>query len=612
MLLLLLLGLTRTALADSAVWQEAQKLKLSSSAQWLALLHYPKDPRAPQVSYIDDSDFFLSVDGHREPALELEATLQFFTENPKGLCRYPARYRWLSSVLGFGAPGDPETQCPEYSTWLRDMNATDLVIVFASSYVNSPSSMYGHTFLRFDPPNLGESTPLLSYALNFGAEVDDSDNGFIYAWRGLAGGYPGVFAANPYMTKAKEYTRLENRDLWEYHLDLSTQEVRFVLAHVWELEKVNFDYYFLDENCSYRLLELIEVARPDLDLTHEFDWFAIPIDTVKAVQQAGLIDRTYYRPSNQAVVSAHIRTLTRKEQRLAQRIASGESDINSPEFLALDEPAQNRVAYTAYKFLRYQVNEETRSENIASRSYQLLRFLAGRELGDLADTEPDTPIDPLAGHGTMLLGAYAGADDGSWYTDLEWRLAYHDLLDNIAGYPLDTSLNMGRLVVRQREGDGLQLQRLDLIEITSTPPRDSFYKPLAWRFNTGFERQWTDGDDELVFQLNGGVGLSYMSLFGGRLASFALARAEYNEGFRDGKVDAAGGGALMYLLQGEWINTLLQLESMHFIGGTDRQLLQFQQNYSLTTNQAIRVHVKRSIDDSKGYNEAGIGYRYYF
>ena len=36
---------------------------------------------------------------------------------------------------------------------------------------------------------------------------------------------------------------------------------------------MNFDYYYFDENCSYRLLELLEVARPGTELTDEFSHF---------------------------------------------------------------------------------------------------------------------------------------------------------------------------------------------------------------------------------------------------------------------------------------------------------------------------------------------------
>ena len=53
------------------------------------------------------------------------------------------------------------------------------------------------------------------------------------------------------------------RDAWQ------VEETARMVEHVWELRQVRFDYYFFDENCSFRLLELLEVARPSLRLTDQ-------------------------------------------------------------------------------------------------------------------------------------------------------------------------------------------------------------------------------------------------------------------------------------------------------------------------------------------------------
>ncbi|MGI9292009.1 MAG: Lnb N-terminal periplasmic domain-containing protein [Gammaproteobacteria bacterium] len=592
--------------------EQAAEQQLAEQREWLSLLHYHDPGLGSPETYVDDDSFFVSPDGGTDAVAELNATLKLFSSEPASRCRFPARFSWLSTQLDFSGLPVSTAECQEFEAWRSTVNASDVVIVFAASYLNSPSSMYGHTFLRFDPPNVEQDSPLLSYALNFGATVTGNEASLLYAWRGIAGGYPGQFSANPYMTKIKEYTRLENRDLWEYHLNLTESEVNQMLAHVWELDQIVFNYYFFDENCSFRLLELIEVARPDLDLTSEFGLVAIPLDTVRAVEQAGLIEKVYYRPSNQTIISHNLTLLSRQEQRMALHLSDDISILESSEFLALSPEQQGQVAYVAYKYLRYEVNEEQRSEEMADRSFELLRFMARGEPGVRERQQPPQPLNPLEGHGTSMLSVGGGAEDGNWYADYEWRLSYHDLLDEIDGYPADTSLNMGRFVIRQREGDGFQLQQIDMVEITSTPPRDEFYKPLSWRTSVGVDRQWTNGDDELAYQANGGVGLSYRSLADGRLVLMLRSRAEYNDGFRDSKFDVAGGGSVMYLRQHPVGSTLLQFESLHFIGGTDRQLIEAQQNFVLTPNHALRLHIKRKIDESDGYNEAGLSYRYYF
>src|SRR5688500_15186877 len=141
--------------------------------------------------------------------------------------------------------------------------------------------MYGHTLLRVDAADQDERTRLLAYSISFAAATNET-NGLIFAVKGLFGGYPGVFAMLPYYVKVREYSDLENRDLWEYELDLSPEELERVLRHAWELLPAYFEYYFFDENCSYHLLALLQVARPDLELTAPFRLWALPVDTVRS------------------------------------------------------------------------------------------------------------------------------------------------------------------------------------------------------------------------------------------------------------------------------------------------------------------------------------------
>ena len=130
--------------------------------------------------------------------------------------------------------------------------------------------------------------------------IGEENGGILYTFKGLFGGYEGYFSDGPYYEKVKEYSRLDNRDVWEYTLNLNEEETDRMLAHLWELKDINFDYYFFDENCSFRLLELIEVARPSVNLLDGFSVYAIPLDTVLVVDDADLIDTSYYRASNQS------------------------------------------------------------------------------------------------------------------------------------------------------------------------------------------------------------------------------------------------------------------------------------------------------------------------
>jgi len=105
-------------------------------------------------------------------------------------------------------------------------------MVFPTAHINSPASMYGHTFLRVSS---NHDTPLISNAINFAAKTNDT-NGLIFAYKGLFGEYEGRYSILPYYEKIKEYNNLEQRDIWEYDLDLTQEEINRLVLHTFELK----------------------------------------------------------------------------------------------------------------------------------------------------------------------------------------------------------------------------------------------------------------------------------------------------------------------------------------------------------------------------------------
>lgn len=268
----------------------SRELRLSESREWHRLMHYTSNLITPGVHGLADARrFYLAPDGKTNPQSELEATLaSFFSDvqetdtkqNPQ--CAFIARYHWLDSRLSFDPVRMHRQPCRRFREWRETLNPLGVTLIFPTAYINNPSSMYGHTLLRIDAKDQDEKTRLLGYAINYAANTDET-NGVAFAINGLFGGYPGTFSIMPYYLKVREYSDMENRDVWEYELNLSPEEVDRLLMHAWELGPIYFDYYFFDENCSYYLLELLEAARPDLDLTSKFRWWAIPSDTVREI-----------------------------------------------------------------------------------------------------------------------------------------------------------------------------------------------------------------------------------------------------------------------------------------------------------------------------------------
>ncbi|MEH6825116.1 MAG: DUF4105 domain-containing protein [Motiliproteus sp.] len=498
----ILLGLLLPAVAFVSPAAETTPAQLP---YWQRLLHMNEAGQ----SRVDDPGFFLAATGAGSAERELQATLnaadQVSSEDPNAhpLCRFPARYRWLEETGQLPTGIRQGLDCPDYNAWRTRVNATRLSLIFPAAYMNSPSSMYGHTLLRFDPPESASESLWLSWALNFGANINSADNSILYVYKGLFGGYPGQFNMMPYYRKIQEYNRMENRDMWEYPLDLSAAEVDRLLEHVWELKEVNFDYFFFDENCSFQLLELLDLIRPEARLTQGFDLHAIPADTVRAVVRAGIAGEVIYRPANRTQFDALVATLSPREQHAVVRLSQAPASPTA-FFTQLPAPKQSLLAQAGYDYLRLQKDGEVRDEEANKRSYQLLQMI--NQLPRVAVPQAKKPADPVDGHFSGLARIGMGQRDQRTYGVLGYRAAYQDLLDADAGFPRGAQLQMGALELRHYSGGTLKLESLELVSIRSLSLRDRLFQPWSWQAKAGLERVYTDtqNSDSLVSQITAG------------------------------------------------------------------------------------------------------------
>ena len=286
----------------------ARRAGLWEDPGWLRLGHWRRTRKGGFESEVDGTPFFRALRGRTDPRAELEATLRaFFDDRPvadelsDAQCRYPARFAFLAGRLGVDLARLPPRRCPRFEAFLERIRPRSATLVFSSYYLNNPASAFGHTFLRFnkdDAARAGREWELLDYGVDYSATVD-TKNAVLYAVKGLLGLFRGQFNHYAYYYKVREYADAESRDLWEYDLALAPGEVALLAAHLWELGGTYFDYWYLDENCSYHVLGALEAAAPRLSLLeHVGRHVVIPADTVKALfRNPGLVRGVHYRPS---------------------------------------------------------------------------------------------------------------------------------------------------------------------------------------------------------------------------------------------------------------------------------------------------------------------------
>jgi hypothetical protein len=290
--------------SDSAL-ATARMMNLARSPEWLRLVHYRPTSWGGVASDVDGREFFLASRGKEDPEAELDATIRAFYMPPIGgkedehaVCRFPARFLWLNEQLRF----EGALQRPACDALARyGASSVEAVsVVYASNYLDNPASAFGHTFLhlkRRNPEGSGQSNDRADYGIDYTA-TPDTTNPLLYAFKGLTGMFPGYIRLHSFEYKIREYGNYEARDLWEYDLLLTRNEVNLLALHLWELAAAHIDFFYLTGNCSFQIIAALEAAAARLDLLSHVRAPVNPADTIKAlVSVPGLVSGVTYRPS---------------------------------------------------------------------------------------------------------------------------------------------------------------------------------------------------------------------------------------------------------------------------------------------------------------------------
>ena len=604
-------------------------LRLHERREWNRLLHYTKNLLTPGVHGLADARrFYLAPDGKTNPQAELEATLASFfsgiqetdaVQNPQ--CQFIARFAWLDEQLGFDPERMPRQPCKRFHEWRDTLNPQGVTLIFPAAYINNPSSMYGHTLLRIDGKDQDEKTRLLAYAINYAANTNET-NGIAFAINGLFGGYTGTFSIMPYYLKVREYNDLENRDIWEYELNLRPEEIDRLLMHLWELGPIWFDYYFFDENCSYYLLEVLEVARPDVDLTGRFRWWAIPSDTVRAVvEQKGLLKRTAYRPSNATLIQHRLGLMDKNERSLSYRMSRGLVKPEDAQIVALPAVERARVIEVSYDYLNYL--RTTGRKPVEEPATLARELLVARSHLAVDTDDPPVPVPevrPDQGHGTSRLALGAGRRDGANFVELRGRPTYHDLMDAEGGYARGAQIEFFDFGLRDYDKDiGLRVEDIRPVTIVSIAPRNEFFQPLSWKFDTGWaRRRIADGSEPLVFGVQGGSGLAWTvpdplksnTLVYAFIESTLQVDRRLDSGFALGAGPSLG---VQSDLGPRWRAAVYLSGQRYFAGDTDTSWSAgLRQRYTFDTNHALRLDLSHERQEKQSWNAAMISLDWYF
>jgi len=499
---------------------QANKQQLGNHEHWRKLLHYPANQNRlfrAQKSDVISGDFFLTANGSTDPSAELNATIKAFflpavaDVNQHALCRFPARYAWLRSQLDWTNTQPPKIHCDQFEAWSLRGKVTGISLIYATGYLSNPASLYGHLLVKFNTADSATTGKLLDPSLSYGAIVPKNENGLLYAYRGLFGGYDAGFSHDKFFLHNHNYGETELRDLWEYELNLSPDERDEIVAHSWELLHVRFQYYFLGDNCAYRVADLLGIVI-DEPLLPNTPW-SIPstvIDKLMLINrdERPIVSRVEHMPSRQHRLYEKYASLNYDQQKIVRSIIENPTTLNSQ--LGAQESVPDKIAELETLFDYYEFRAADSMDKTRYRPQKQQLLVERLRLPPLDISWPKLePAPPHEGQPPFQLQT-ALLNNSRFGPGLElgMRPAYYDILALDTARVPYSSLTMFDLKLLYAD-DHIRLRSLNLLAIenmnisTTDLPGDGGY---AWKLRSGFEQQDLSCYQCTVFFAEGGIG----------------------------------------------------------------------------------------------------------
>ncbi len=609
----------------SHYWPSEDEItRISESKEWLRLLHY----RAPFLrkarSDVASEEFFLSPEGRKDPRQELIETLKVALSlelasaparglsQPK-LCAIPARIDFLKRVFGEKFTQSlARIECTDFEEWKKGLSAKSVSLVYSSAYPNNPASMFGHTFIRLDRKagggdDLTREMDLFSYGVNFSASVPADENQFRYAIWGLFGGYHGKYDLKPYYQKLNEYAYGESRDLWEYHLNFSEPETDQLVRHIWELYSSGyFTYYFLDENCSFQMLTLIEAVKPEWNISSGFPLTVVPIASVKKLtEQPVMVDSVSLHPSLRAQREKAYDGLSERDQDRVQVLFRGENEIANEDTAAILDALIYSLNYE--KKMNEGVGE---NRSLLMRSALLARSQRGHSKSERNSKNFADEKRPDLSHGSSRftfsggVSSQGGLDQSK--TGALGRFSFsafeHDVLNRSNSFNPFSELKLFRFEFEKLERENFRFREARLVETASFAPFIPFDPQKSWRVALGWGRvndlpERTGGG---VWRADGGYGLGTY-FFSRRNLVYGLAAGELEAGSALTKAARfSAGGELGLLLTPAPDRYFIQARALalhDFVGEVNTRLrwrMEVSQAYAFAQNYDVRILLSRN------------------
>jgi len=583
--ILSLLWAQGTLFATENFTQKALELHLQDTKYWHKLLHFENN----QSSIVTPS-FFFANDGKTNAKNELIATIQNFEKNSENICYFPARYDFLHKHLKLTL----HAQCPQLDEYIQE-NYKEISLIFTAPKYNAPASIFGHTFLKI-------YSDTIPYAVNYAAHIPDVST-FNYVYGGLSGKFYSHYKLLAYNSKAYEYKEEEYRDLVEYKLKLSKEQIKHIMLHLYEIKETQEYYYFLSKNCSSEILKLLDFRDESSHLSQELHSVTIPINIVTILQNNHLLKNIAIHYSKMKNFYRLVNQLTRKERALLEKIISFQATVRELKHTPMTQKEKAKIVQAAISYFEMHKEKKEFQKSLST----LFKLITLKNSLHIQSKEPIKILkkNPISDKFHKIFIAQKYSRKRLQETIIGTRALYKSRFDLLDDIEQKGSIELLELAIRHDTQNNYTLDHFTLINLESIAPSNAFFTNITNKIKIGSKRLFYH--DTLYSYANVSLGYSRA------VSNTIKLNTHLQSGIYYYNTTLASLGlhtALIYNFHNHYL--------LNFSGSYDA-FTHGVQAKALTLSQTLRVTHATTLDallsykkDTKPYQEAQIQLNFYF
>lgn len=457
----------------------------SDTNQWQNLLHYNSK------NYIQDSKFYITSKPHNIEE-EFNQLFKLLNSSKKNdyVCKFPDRANYISK--NFNIPISFE-HCDELNKFIDEIKGESISVVYASSYVNSPISYFGHTFLKIDKKN----NPMFSYTVSYAAHINTTKPLVNTLNNALFGKLSGQYLIKPYFRLVREYSDIEQRSLISYKLNFSEDEKLQLYYHLYTLRDIDIEYGFFKENCADAILWLLDISKYRA-IQKQTKFYITPMESMSLIEKKYTIVKKDKTSSIVEKLTSKYISLTNEEQDIFNKLKYSDNPIQEYDKLSISDSSKENISYMLNGFNELEFLKFNKSPN----NYLELQRVA-RDV-DSFTLDFNQTIDNQS---SKIIFSFIKESNKELTSSINFSPILFNRIYDKTSTAGEYTLEFLSFTGSYDKDANFYLNNFNLVNIKSFTKREDFYAPLSWQFYLGSNNKLED--TKLDINLLYGLGLTY-------------------------------------------------------------------------------------------------------